>query len=47
MVMMIGRWSELVSVSVLQVVVVESEGEQNVMSGEVARLSAWCGMCVC
>ena len=34
--MMMGRWSELVSVTVLHVVVFARFGEQNVMSGEVA-----------
>lgn len=42
--MMMGRWSELVSVTVLHVVVFARFGEQNVMSGEVACLSAWCGI---
>jgi hypothetical protein len=42
--MMMGRWSELVSVTVLHVVVFARFGEQKVMSGDVACLSAWCGM---
>lgn len=46
-VIMMGKWSELVSVSVLHVIVVASVGEQNVMSGDVKFLLAWCGMCVC
>lgn len=35
-----GRWSEGRCCSALQVVVSESDGEQNVMSGDVVLLSA-------
>jgi hypothetical protein len=45
-VLMMGRWSELVSVTVLHIVVFARFGEQKFMSGDVACLSAWCGMCV-
>lgn len=45
-VMSMGLWSEARSVTVFQVVLLASVGEQNVMSGDVALYSAWCGMCV-
>ena len=34
-VMIMGKWSEVRSVTVLQVVLSDSAGEQNVMSGDV------------
>ena len=47
MVMMMGRWSAGSCDSVRQVVVWESVGEQNVMSGDEGERCAWCGMYVC
>lgn len=46
-VMMMGKWSEGRSCTVRHVVLCDSVGEQNVMSGDVLLYPTWCGTCVC
>jgi hypothetical protein len=47
MVMIMGRWSEGRSFTVLCVVDVASEKEPNEISGEELLYLAWCSTCVC
>ena len=44
---MIGRWSEASAPTTLHDVMGARLGEQNEMSGDDGRKSAWWGMCVC